>query len=77
MSSNYPPGVSDDMIPGNRPEDQEVECLIILTAGDIEDMKMYVESERKKPVTERRRVFYAIENILEQIDDSYESGGVS
>ena len=23
MSSNYPPGVTEDMIPGNRPEDLE------------------------------------------------------
>ena len=75
MSSNYPPGVSDNMIPGNRPEDQEIECMIILTIGDMEDMEMYVERERKKPVTERQRIFYVIDSILEQIDESYNSGG--
>lgn len=36
--SNLPPGVTDSMIPGNRPEDQEEEITIILTKGDIIDI---------------------------------------
>jgi len=76
MSSNYPPGVTDNMIPGNRPEDQEIDYFITFTMEDIEDMELYVEAERKKPTTERCRVFYVIENFLKQIDDSNESGEV-
>ena len=38
MISNYPPGVTESMIPGNRPEDQEVEVTIVLTKGDIDDI---------------------------------------
>jgi len=43
MSSNYPPGVTDNMIPGNRPEDQEVDYFITFTMEDIEDMELYME----------------------------------
>ena len=35
MASDLPPGVTESMIPGNRPEDEEVEISLILTKGDI------------------------------------------
>lgn len=38
MPSNLPPGVTESMIPGNRPEDQEIEVTIILTNGEIDDI---------------------------------------
>ena len=38
MSSNLPPGVTESMIPGNRPEDEEVEVTITLTKGDIDEI---------------------------------------
>jgi hypothetical protein len=37
-TSNYPPGVTDSMIPGNRPEDEEIE--IVLTRGEIQDLML-------------------------------------
>ena len=36
MSSNLPPGVTDSMIPGNRPEDEEVEITITLCKGELD-----------------------------------------
>jgi len=36
MSSDLPPGVTESMIPGNRPEDEAVEVTITLTRGDID-----------------------------------------
>ena len=41
MSSNLPPGVTESMIPGNRPEDQEIECVIYLSQHEIDDLKNY------------------------------------
>mgnify|MGYP000335402426 CR=1 FL=1 len=38
MSSNLPPGVTESMIPGNRPEDEEVEVTITLIRGDIDEI---------------------------------------
>jgi len=40
--NNYPDGVTESMIPGNRPEDQEVELSIriniTLTQGEVDDL---------------------------------------
>jgi hypothetical protein len=59
---NYPPGVTESMIPGNRPEDQEIELKIVLTRGDIDDiLNMDLECHS------------AIWNIFkDQIRDQYE-----
>lgn len=35
----YPPGVTSDMIPGNRPEDEEVDFTITLTKGELEELQ--------------------------------------
>lgn len=39
--SNLPPGVNERMIPGNRPEDQEVEVELVLTVGDLDALERW------------------------------------
>ena len=62
MASNLPPGVTDSMIPGNRPEDREVEVTLVLSVGDIDDLR---NADIKND--ENLRITLAI--ILEQIDE--------
>ena len=62
MASNLPPGVTDSMIPGNRPEDREVKVTLVLSVGDIDDLR---NADIKND--ENLRITLAI--ILEQIDE--------
>jgi len=38
MFSNLPPGVNESDIPGNRPEDQECEVVVLLAQYEIDDL---------------------------------------
>ncbi len=41
MASNLPPGVNESDIPGNRPQDQEVEISILLTVGEVRALRSF------------------------------------
>ncbi len=41
MASNYPPGVSESDIPGNRPCDREIVIIITLTVGELRALKTW------------------------------------
>lgn len=67
MLSNLPPGVTESMIPGNRPEDQEFEFNIVLTKGEIENLTVYALSNTPP---NRNMIFWEIVcNILNQIEE--------
>lgn len=66
MSSNLPPGVTDSMIPGNRPEDQEFE--IVLTKDDIYALRDFYLRLRMHPSFIATKFLSVIEGILEQAD---------
>lgn len=63
MASNLPPGVTDAMIPGNRPEDREVEISLVLCVGDIDDLRM------AKATNDYHNITFIIDTIVEQIDE--------
>ena len=67
MLSNLPPGVTEGMLPGNRPEDQEVELTLIFTVGEIEDLRDYYDDQMKESHENRSSIWYVIENMLEQL----------
>jgi len=47
MPGSLPPGVSDSMLPGNRPEDIEYEKQVDLEVGSI-DIKMFREEIKNR-----------------------------
>jgi len=55
------------MIPGNRPEDQEIEVTLILSVGEIDDLKRFVCD--KKYYKNDKNFCLTIEDIVEQIED--------
>jgi len=65
MVSNLPPGVTESMIPGNRPEDEEVE--ILLTLGDIQILSDFAHNPALPDGVQN-----IINNILEQVDEEEE-----
>ena len=67
MLSNLPPGVTDSMLPGNRPEDQENEVILILSVGEIKDIRCELENQMAKGRNERSLIWYVLENIDEQL----------
>ena len=73
MSSNLPPGVTEGDIPGNRPEDQEFELLVSFAVGGYQDMRRFVDEQRKLPRSKQHCMFIEIENIVEQIEDQFET----
>ncbi len=64
MSNNLPPGITESMIPGNRPEDQEIEVTITLTKDDLDYL---VDYHGKYPQDDNIRSI--VDEILEQIND--------
>ncbi len=65
MSSNLPPGVTENMIPGNRPEDEEVEIVMNFTKGDISNLRYYYHEQIKKPRQNRHELWAIVENMIE------------
>lgn len=68
MSSNLPPGVSDSMIPGNRPEDRDIEVTIGITFGDLDTMEqfiLYCDTHGEK-----NNLYLAIRDIVDQIHET-------
>ena len=70
MASNLPPGVTDSMIPGNRPEDREVEVILYLSVGEIDALIYYNERQQALEVNKRNEIWYIIEDIAEQLEDN-------
>jgi hypothetical protein len=70
MPSNLPPGVSDSDLPGNRPEDQELDGFV-LTIGQLEDLQEFRDLEKQKTICEQSSLLYIVEDILEQFEESY------
>lgn len=67
-SSNLPPGVSERDLPGNRPEDEEIEVNgLIITKGELDHMKEQYCNMRKDwtPRSEWYGLFEAIIEIVE------------
>ena len=50
MLSNLPPGVSEHDLPGSRPEDQEVELTIVLSKGEIDDLRRFNDEQNELDV---------------------------
>ena len=69
MLSNLLPGVTVNMIPGNRPEDEEIEVCLVLTVGEIEDLECELNNLMDQPENKRSPVWTVLENILEQIKE--------
>ena len=68
MASNLPPGVTEAMIPGNRPEDQEVEIVMVFTEGEIKDLRQFYEYQQSLPIEGRHLLWPTVENLVEQFD---------
>lgn len=70
MLSNLPPGVSEYDIPGNRPEDEEVEITMIFTRGDIDELRRYNDIQMSLPISQRHELWAIVLNMTEQFDDA-------
>lgn len=64
MLSNLPPGVTESMIPGNRLEDQELEFIIYLTVGQMDDLVDWMEKKSTPPT-------YILEDLYDQLEEEY------
>lgn len=75
--NNLPPGVTEGMIPGNRPEDVDIDCPIYLCVGDgesiVDFMDRYGDSFYKKLPRDLWGILSTIESIYHQLLDD-ESG---
>ena len=65
---NLPPDVSESQIPGNRPDDEEIEFTLVLTIGDIQDLKQFYQEQMAKPCAERHYLWCFTANVIEQIN---------
>lgn len=72
MPSNLPPGVTEGMIPGNRPEDVETEYYITFAAWEIADMREFVNKQDAVPIEKKHELYPVIQNIMDQIDEQDE-----
>jgi hypothetical protein len=69
MPSNLPPGVTESMIPGNRPEDQEVEITMIFSVGEIDALRSYNDAQHKIEIPHRHELWDIVSNMIDQFDD--------
>lgn len=69
MSNNLPPGVTESMLPGNRPEDEEVEVALVFTKGEIDDLKRFYYKEFVKERAARHYLYTTVVNIIEQFNE--------
>jgi hypothetical protein len=66
MASNLPPGVTDSMILGNRPEDREIEATIGITVGDLDTLEQFLA--RCDRAGHRPNLYLAVRDIVDQIN---------
>jgi len=72
MRSNLPPGINENDLPGNRPEDQEIETIIIFTQGEIDALKRYNDIQMRLRISSRHELWDIISNIVEQLEEQEE-----
>jgi len=63
MLSNLPPGVTEDMLPGSRPEDEEREFVLTISVGEISHLIQVKKHDKDN------ELHYFVCNILEQIEE--------
>ena len=68
MVSNLPPGVTESMLPGSRPEDKEIEITMIFTQGEIDDLRNFHENQYGLEVSKQHNLAYIVANMIEQFD---------
>jgi hypothetical protein len=61
--------VTEYMIPGNRPEDEEIEIPIVLTIEEIDELRRYVEEQLQLPLSKQQNISYILESIVNQLED--------
>ena len=64
-----PPGVETYMIPGNRPEDEEVEIVMLFSRGEIDLLTSWIEQKKLCKEEETAELFWTIKNIVDQFDE--------
>jgi len=69
MSNNLPPGVTESMLPGNRPEDEEIEVFLVFTRGEIDDLKRFYHKEFVKARENQHWLMSTVTNIIEQFGE--------
>lgn len=70
---DLPPGVTPGMLPGNRPEDDEIEIPIVFLYSDIRDLHDFAEREKALPQKDRDDLLWFVEDLLEQIEEELPS----
>lgn len=65
--SNLPPGVTDSMLPGNRPEDQEVIATIVFTVGEIQEFYQFAQEQKKVHLNQRSNLGFAVIELVDQL----------
>lgn len=68
MASNLPPGVTEAMIPGNRPEDQEIEIVMLFTQGEIDELRQFHEHQQLLPIANRHPLWATVANMIDHFD---------
>ena len=67
-----PPGVEYHDLPGERPEDQEVDVELTMTVGDIEELRLFIEVRRiGGSDAAKTDLYHTIKSMLQQIDEQY------
>jgi len=69
--SNLPPGVTESMIPGNRPEDQEdyERFVIFLSEEEINKLEGFVALQGLVPAEKRHPLTELIGELLDQLKE--------
>lgn len=68
MLNSLPPGIVESMLPGNRPEDKEIEVVMIFTQGEIDDLRNFHENQYGLELSVQHELAYIVANIIEQFD---------
>jgi hypothetical protein len=66
------------MIPGNRPEDEEVECKIELAPHELVQLARWECVESQKPLGQRHFIYDTVYYLVDQLadKDSYTDDGI-
>ena len=68
MLSNLPPGVTEGSLPGNRPEDAEIEVTIVFLQYEIDQLIKWSKKQSLLPYLEQHELFATIANIADQLE---------
>jgi len=67
---DLPPGIAPEMLPGNRPEDDQIEIPIVFLRSDIDDLRNFVEREKTLLPRDRDNLLWFVEDLLGQIGEN-------